>query len=53
MTDFEFEVIGPYVVALVMSMGAVCIFIWAVLAGAFNSADDEALRFYNREVDDD
>jgi nitrogen fixation-related uncharacterized protein len=53
MTDVEFEVIGPYVVALIMSIGAVCIFIWAVLSGTFNGADEEALRFYHREVDDD
>ena len=53
MSNYEFEVIGPYAVALLMSIGAVCIFIWAVLSGAFNGADEEALRFYNREVDDD
>ena len=53
MTGVEFEVIGPYLVALIMSIGAVCIFVWAVLAGAFNGADEEAQRFYHREVDDD
>jgi hypothetical protein len=53
MTDFDFEVFGPYAVALIISIGAVCIFIWAVLSGAFNGADEEAVRFYQREVDDD
>ena len=53
MTNYDFEVIGPYAVALLMSLGAVCIFIWAVLSGAFNGADEEALRFYHREVDGD
>ncbi len=53
MTEVEFEVIGPYVVSLIMSIGALCIFIWAVLSGAFKGADEEALRFYHREVDDD
>lgn len=53
MTNFEFEVVGPYIVALIMSIGAVCIFIWAVLSGAFHGADEEALRFYHREVDHD
>jgi len=53
MTSFDFEVFGPYAIALLMSIGAVCIFIWAVLSGAFNGADDEALRFYHREVDND
>ena len=53
MTEVDFEVIGPYAVALIMGIGAVCIFIWAVLSGAFKGADEEAVRFYHREVDDD
>jgi nitrogen fixation-related uncharacterized protein len=53
MTDVDFEVFGPYVVALIISIGAVCIFIWAVLSGAFKGSDEEALRFYYREVEDD
>ena len=53
MSNYDFEVIGPYAVALLMSIGAVCIFIWAVLSGPFKGADEEALRFYHREVDDD
>jgi nitrogen fixation-related uncharacterized protein len=53
MASFEFEVFAPYVVALLMSIGAVCIFIWAVLSGAFHGADEAALRFYQREVDDE
>jgi nitrogen fixation-related uncharacterized protein len=53
MSNFEFEVFGPYVVALLMSIGGICVFIWAVLSGAFNGADEEALRFYQREIDDD
>jgi nitrogen fixation-related uncharacterized protein len=53
MTDFDLEIIGPYVVALLMSIGALCVFIWGVLSGAFNGADAAALRFYHREVDDD
>ena len=51
MTDFE--IIGPYMVALLMSIGALCIFIWGVLSGAFSGADDAALRFYRREMEDD
>jgi hypothetical protein len=49
MTDFE--IIGPYAVALLMSSGALCIFIWGVLSGAFNGADDAAVRFYRAEVE--
>ena len=51
MTDFE--VIGPYVVALLMSIGALCIFIWGVLAGAFSGTDEAAIRFYRMEVEND
>jgi hypothetical protein len=51
MTDFE--VIGPYMVALLMSIGALCIFIWGVLSGALSGADDAALRFYRKEMEND
>ena len=33
MTDFE--IIGPYAIALLMSLGALCVFVWGVLSGAF------------------
>jgi len=46
-----FEIVGPYVAALMMSLGALCIFIWGVFSGAFRGADDAALNFYHREVD--
>jgi hypothetical protein len=48
-----FEIVGPYVAALMMSLGALCIFIWAVLSGALIGGDDAAMRFYQREVGDD
>jgi hypothetical protein len=51
MTDFE--VIGPYVVALLMSIGALCIFVWGVLSGACNGTDEAAIRFYRMEVEND
>jgi hypothetical protein len=53
MTDVDFEVIGPYAIALLMSIGAVCIFIWGVLSGAFHGADEAAIRFYQAETEDD
>ena len=34
-----FEITGPYASALLMSLGAVCVFIWGVLSGAFHRAD--------------
>jgi len=51
MTDFE--IVGPYIVALLMSIGALCIFIWGALSGAFCGADDAALRFYRMEMEND
>jgi hypothetical protein len=51
MTDFE--IFGPYLVALLMSIGALCMFVWGVLAGAFNGADEAAMRFYRMEVEND
>jgi nitrogen fixation-related uncharacterized protein len=51
MTDFE--IIGPYAVALLMSIGALSIFVWGVLSGAFSGADEAALRFYQTELEND
>ncbi len=48
-----FEIVGPYVAALMMSLGALCIFIWGVFSGAFSGADDAALRFFHREMGDE
>jgi hypothetical protein len=48
-----FEITGPYAGAMLMSLGALCLFIWGVLAGAFSNADDAAKNYYQREVDND
>ena len=40
-----FEIVGPYIAALMMSLGALCVFIWGVLSGAFRGADDASIRF--------
>lgn len=53
MSMMDFEVMGPYAIALLMSIGALCIFVWGVLAGAFSGADEEAIRFYRAEVEND
>jgi hypothetical protein len=45
--------LGQFAVALCMSLGALCIFIWAVLSGLFRNVEDIALRAYRAEVDDD
>ena len=48
-----FEIVGPYIAGLMMSLGALCVFIWGVLSGAFSGADDASIRFLQREVGDD
>jgi hypothetical protein len=53
MSDFDFEVVGPYAIALLMSIGAVCIFVWGVLSGAFSRVDDAAITFYRAEMEND
>src|ERR1700675_4235965 len=51
MTDFE--IMGPYAIALLMSIGALCAFVWGVLSGALSGADDAAIRFYRTEAEND
>ncbi len=46
----DFDVLGPYIIALMMSLGALSLFIWGVLAGAFNGADEAARRFFELEM---
>ena len=42
-----------FLVALLMSLGAVCLFIWGVLAGSFEDVEAVKYRAYRAEVDDD
>jgi hypothetical protein len=53
MSMLGFEVTGPYVGALMMSLGALCVFIWAVLSGALNNADEVSQSFFEREMKND
>ena len=39
-----FEITGPYASALLMSLGALCLFVWGVLSGAFHNADDASVQ---------
>jgi hypothetical protein len=48
-----FEIVGPYIAPSMMSLGALCLFIWGVLSGAFSGADDASIRFLQREIGDD
>jgi hypothetical protein len=47
----DFEITGPYASALLMSLGALCIFIWGVLSGALTGVDEAAQRFFETEMD--
>ena len=42
-----------FLVALFMSLGALCVFIWAVLSGMFTNVEDIKFRAYRAEVQDD
>lgn len=42
-----------FLVALLMSAGGACLFVWAVLAGAFEDIEAVKLRAYRAEVNDD
>jgi hypothetical protein len=48
-----FEVTGPYASAMLMSLGALCLFIWGVLSGALLNSDEAAKRFYETEMESD
>lgn len=41
-----------FLVALCMSLGAVCLFIWAVLSGLFNDVEAIKYKAYRAEVND-
>jgi nitrogen fixation-related uncharacterized protein len=49
----DYEIFGPYLIALMMGIGAVCIFIWGVLSGAFHNSDAAALGFFRAEMEND
>jgi|TARA_B110000014_G_C20092048_1_gene571873 nitrogen fixation-related uncharacterized protein len=42
-----------FLVSLFMSLGAVCIFVWAVLSGLFNDVEEIKYRAYHAEVNED
>ena len=42
-----------FVVAFFMSLGAVCVFIWAVLSGLFEDVEAIKYKAYRAEVKDD
>lgn len=46
----QYEVLGPYALAILMGLGSTCIFIWGVMAGALSETDQAALNFYRVEM---
>lgn len=42
-----------FLVAAFMSLGGVCVFIWAVLSGQFNKIEDPKYKAYHMEVPED
>ena len=49
----DYEVLGPYTLAILMGMGSTCIFIWGVLVGALSETDQAALNFFHAEMAND
>lgn len=39
-----------FLVALFMSLGGLCVFVWAVLSGQFNRIEDPKYKAYRTEV---
>lgn len=42
-----------FLVALCMSLGAVCLYVWGVLSGMFEDVEAVKYRAYRAEVNDD
>ncbi len=47
------ETFVQFMVALFMSLGALCIFAWAALSGYFSNVEEIAQRFYRVEMGED
>ena len=47
------DTIIQFAVALCMSLGALCLFIWGALSGMFTDVEGIAERVYRAEVNDD
>ena len=49
----DYEILGPYALAILMGLGSICIFIWGVMGGALSETDRAALNFYDAEMAND
>ena len=39
----EYEILGPYALAILMGLGSTCIFIWGVMGGALSETDQASM----------
>ena len=49
----EWQTVSQFLVAFCMSLGGLCIFIWAVLSGQFNDVEAPKHRAFRLEVPED
>ena len=49
----NYEILGPYAVAILMGLGSICLFIWGVMGGALSETDRASLNFYDAEMAND
>ena len=47
------ETLIQFAVATLMSLGALCLFVWGALSGHFNDVEKIAERVYRAEVEQD
>jgi len=50
---FGFEVTGPYAGAMMMSLAALCLFVWGVFSGALSHTDKASTDFFEREMENE
>jgi hypothetical protein len=48
-----FEITGPYAGAMMMSLAALCLFIWGVASGALSGTDWAARGYFEREMENE
>jgi hypothetical protein len=49
----DYEILGPFALAILMGLGSTCILIWGIMGGALNGTDQAALNFYHAEMAND
>jgi hypothetical protein len=49
----DYEILGPYAIAILMGLGSTCLFVWGVMGGALSETDRAALNFYQAEMAND